>query len=277
MKKSLLFLLLLNYTIVITAQKFEGIATYKTDISINMEESSMEGVDEAMMKQIMEQMKAQFRKEFTLKFTPTESYYSEVAKLDAPSVSNNPGLSVTVSGGNELVYRNTDTNSYSKETNMMGKDFLIENQMQDPEWILEKESKNIGQHLCFKATRTDTITEKKMNTETMEFDEVKKEKITTAWYTPSIPVPHGPDAYFGLPGLILEISDGEVSILCIKITLNPKDGVIIKKPSNGKKVDQKTYDEIQKKKSAEMMESFQGSGRKNEGNKQLFRIKTGGK
>ena len=153
---------------------------------------------------------------------------------------------------------------------------MVEDQLETSEWKLEKESKNIGQYLCFKATKTKIISEKKFDSNSNRFEDSEIERITTVWFTPSIPLPHGPDEYYGLPGLVLEVNDGEVTILCSKITLNPKEGVVIEKPNNGKIVDQKTYNDIQKKKSEEMMERFQSSGRKNENNKQLFRIKTGG-
>ena len=35
----------------------------------------------------------------------------------------------------------------------------------------------------------------------------------TAWFTPEIPVSTGPAMYGGLPGLILEISDGNRTML----------------------------------------------------------------
>ena len=44
-----------------------------------------------------------------------------------------------------------------------------------------------------------------------------------AWYTPQIPVGHGPAEYWGLPGLILEVSAGNTTMLCSKIVMNPAE------------------------------------------------------
>ena len=74
-----------------------------------------------------------------------------------------------------------------------------------------------------------------------------KDKMITAWYTPEIPVSFGPNNYWGLPGLILEINEPELIILCSKVVLNTK-GATIKAPNKGKKVSQKEFDTIQKKK-----------------------------
>ena len=71
-----------------------------------------------------------------------------------------------------------------------------------------------------------------------------KEKLVSAWYAPEIPVSFGPDKYGGLPGLILEINDGQTIILCSKISLNPKSKIEIKRLSKGKRVTQKQYEEI---------------------------------
>lgn len=271
--KIITLLALILFTTNLKAQSFTGVATYKTDRSMNIHEDEDDGMNDALRKQIQEQMRAQFRSEFTLKFTSTESLYKKVEKLDAPSVPNSSGITVTISGGSDIIYKNTKTQTYLRESEIMGKEFLIEDNLQETAWALVKESKNIGQYICFKATKTRTVQDKEFDTETNQYKDVKKERVTTAWYTPSIPVPHGPDNYYGLPGLILEISDGELTILCSKITLNPKEGVAFEKPSKGKKVDQKTFDEIEKKKQDEMMEQFHGSSRKKGKSKTVIKVK----
>ncbi len=55
--------------------------------------------------------------------------------------------------------------------------------------------------------------------------EIPSEVTVTAWYTLDIPISQGPGEYWGLPGLILEVSEGRTAILCSKITLNPKEKI----------------------------------------------------
>ena len=99
-------------------------------------------------------------------------------------------------------------------------------------------------------------------------------KITTAWYTPQIPVSNGPEEFGGLPGLILEINDGKLTIVCSEIVLNPLDKIEIKEPTKGKEISQKDFDKLQKEKSKEMMERFRSKRGDGKGN--TFEIKIGG-
>ena len=62
-----------------------------------------------------------------------------------------------------------------------------------------------------------------------------------AWYTPQIPVAHGPAEYWGLPGLILEVSAGNTVMLCSKIVMNPDTKLKIEAPEKGKVITKSEY------------------------------------
>lgn len=95
--------------------------------------------------------------------------------------------------------------------------------------------------------------------------EVPKEIEVTAWYTMQIPVNQGPGEYWGLPGLILEVSAGKTTLLCSKIVMNPAEKQGIKKPAKGKEVTKKEYNDIVKKKVEEMREMYGGRNRRGYG------------
>jgi GLPGLI family protein len=63
---------------------------------------------------------------------------------------------------------------------------------------------------------------------------------------------HGPAEYWGLPGLILEVSAGNTTILCSQIVLNPKKKVDIKMPEKGKEITKNDYQTTIKGKMMEM-------------------------
>jgi GLPGLI family protein len=73
-----------------------------------------------------------------------------------------------------------------------------------------------------------------------------------AWYTLQIPVSNGPAEYWGLPGLILEVSAGDTTMLCSKIILNPKDKVAIVAPDKGKEITKNDYQKTIQEKMLEM-------------------------
>jgi GLPGLI family protein len=102
-----------------------------------------------------------------------------------------------------------------------------------------------------------------------------KDVVVTAWYTPQIPVSQGPGDFWGLPGLILEINNGGMTVLCSKITLNPKDKVEIKRPTKGEKVSSAEFEAIMMKKLEEMNEMNRPAGNSN-GNVRTTTITIGG-
>ena len=280
---------LINLSLVLTfmlssityGQSIQGIATYKTQRKMEVELDSSQ-VNDAMREQIMVMLKKQFEREYTLEFTKDESIYKEEEKLDEPRNSMSGGLMfVTIGGGeSDILYKNLAENRFANQNEMFSKQFLIKDSIASREWKLEKETKNIGQYSCFKATYTYEREPMRMRTsgtdaetDSTDEEEVEMETITvTAWYTPQIPVKNGPSSYDGLPGLILEIGDGELSILCSKIVLNPKNGLAIKEPHKGKVVTQAHYDEIMEKKLAEMEERFESDSRRGDGNHIEIRI-----
>jgi len=151
-----------------------------------------------------------------------------------------------------------------------GKRFLVKDSLQKIDWKMGKESKQIGQYLCFKATsmipsselawydfswgdlRTPT-TPKKEDSIAVEIKEPEiKMTAVEAWYTPQIPVSHGPGEYWGLPGLILEVSAGNTTMLCAKIVMNPKDKIVIEAPSKGKEITKIDYQSTVRTKMLEM-------------------------
>ncbi|WP_046743791.1 GLPGLI family protein [Kordia zhangzhouensis] len=265
--KSIIVFVFVLMNAFLNAQDFQGVATYKTNMKMDLKIDSLgqkQGIDKEMQEKLNEMLQKQFQKEYKLTFNTTESVYKEEEKLAAPSPQA-AGMQVMVMGGSEsaILYKNTKDKRFANAQEILGKKFLVKDKLEKQEWNLEKETKFIGQYQCYKATRTievERITSSSVNEATTE--ETKKETTTiTAWYTPEIPVNAGPDMYWGLPGLILEVNDGRQTIVCSKIVLNPKDKIAIEEPTKGKEVTQAKFEEIMRKKSEEMMERYRGNGR----------------
>ena len=253
----------------LNAQNFQGVAHYKShrkmDIKFDDEKMSSE-----MQKDLQAQLSKQFQKEYTLKFNVTESVFKEVEQLETP-VPSKSGMVLRISDGSDELYKNIKEHNYVNATELYGKLFLVEDSLKTTKWELSKETKHIGEYLCFKASYTEDYDVETFNQEGKITKETKTRTVT-AWYTPQIPISNGPQMYQGLPGLILEINDGELTLICSKIVLNPEESLKIEVPSKGKEVTQAEYDAIVKKKSEEMMERFRSTSRKDGGDKMIIKI-----
>jgi len=207
-------------------------------------------------------MRKMFQKTFTLDFTKSESMYKEEQELDAPKgPSANGGVMVMVMGGDgssDILYKNISQNRMAHKTELMGKVFLIKDNLVAYDWELTGETKNIGNYTCYKAKFEREEEDIQIN---MIDGEVKEEKVTkkrtlVAWYTPEVPISNGPSNYGGLPGLILEVNDGNQTIVCSEIVLNPKEVKEIKEPTKGKVVTRDEFSKISFEKTKEMMNRY---------------------
>ena len=267
------------------AQEFQGLAVYESKTSTSDFKANFGGnreITPEMQKNIEERMKKMMEKTFVLNFDKTASIYKEQEKLDAPG-QNGTGMRMMSSmmGGGGTTYKNVKEKTYSVDKEFMGKEFLVKDSLPKLEWKMESETKQIGGYTCYKATAVKPASqsdfrnfrpkkdeakkdEKEKTTNLMDSFEMPKEVTITAWYAPEIPINQGPENYWGLPGLILEVSDGKTVILCSKVVLNAKEKVAIKAPTKGKVISQKEYDETVTKKMEEMREQFKnGGGRPN--------------
>ncbi len=251
------------------AQEFQGVATYKSKRQIDVKLDSTQ-VDSEMQKQLMEMMKKQFEKTFKLTFNKEESVYKEDESLNKPSpgIGGNMEFVMIGAGGADVLYKNTKESRFTNQNDVFGKIFLVRDTLKKQDWKLGSETKNIGEYTCYKATlkrEIEASSHTSRNGEkTSEVKPEKKEITITAWYTPQIPVNNGPERYWGLPGLILEINDESQTIICSKIVMNPKDKADIKEPSKGKKVNQAEFEKIMEKKMKEMQDRYHSDDRDGE-------------
>ncbi len=244
----ILFTILVSTNLLI-AQGFQGKAYYQTKTTIDMDFENTR-IPPDRVERIKEMMKNQGERVYELSFTNSESIYKEEEQLDQPG--NQGGGRMRFFGGMNAgkIYTNSKTKSYYQEQNLMGKEFLVSDSLKVIDWKMMDESKMIGKYLCFKAIaiqsiNTDNFRFRNPRSDSENNDEGTKEIEIAAWYTVDIPVNQGPAKFWGLPGLILEVSAGNVQIVCNKIIINPKEKIEIKPLTKGKKV---TEEEFNKRK-----------------------------
>jgi GLPGLI family protein len=252
-----LFAATLNDAQITEAQEFQGQAVYISKAKMELGKWGAR-LSEAQKKQIEARMKNRLEKEYILTFNKIESTFYEDEKLDAMSgATDSWGKNFTPG----IQYKNVKNNSQVQKQEFYGKQFLVKDNLQSIEWELGKETKQIGKYTCFKATasiptnelawydfswdRLRNGAEKKVDSMGVEIEVETLVNMTDveAWYTPQIPVGHGPLEYWGLPGLILEVSAGSTTMLCTKIIMNPEEKIEITAPEKGKVVTKKEYQE----------------------------------
>ena len=252
------------------AQNFQGKAYYFSKTAVDMDNWGGRQMSEDRKKQIADRMRSMFEKTYVLTFDREASTYKEDEVLEAPGGQGGFGRwGSSFSAG--MQYKNIKSQQYLQDQEFFGKQFLISDSLPKLEWTLGTETKQIGQYLCMKATATKIVdefdwrsmrrkprTKDTTATSVSQDIEIPKQIEVTAWYTPQIPVSHGPNDFWGLPGLILEVNTDKTTILCSKIILNPQEKVEIKAPEKGEIVSRKEYNETVKKKMEEMRSMYGG-------------------
>lgn len=252
-KISTLALLLLLSVIPNPVQEFQGQAYYSSKSTMELGNWGAR-LSEAQKKDVQARLKNRLEKTYVLNFNKEESIFIEEDKLDAMS-------GATDSWGQNFTqgrqYKNVKENALVQSQEFYGKQFLVKDKLQAIDWKMGTESKQIGKYMCFKATASIPTAEltwynfswgELRQSESKESDladgepEVNMTEVE-AWYTPQIPVGHGPSEYWGLPGLILEVSAGNTTLLCSKIVMNPKETINIEAPSKGKEITKSAYKE----------------------------------
>lgn len=264
--KKIFLIVAVFYSLISFSQKnFQGKAIYQSKTKMNMNFGNRD-ISEEQKKRIKERMKSFSERTYTLQFNGEESLYKEEERLSGINEGRGArfqAMMSSFSGG--VQYKNIKKNEFLESKEFFGKQFLISDEAKEIKWVITGETKQIGKYTCLKATTIKEVNPvnfgrfrpRNKKTDAKENPSEKKTVVVTAWYTPQIPVSNGPGMYNGLPGLILEVNEGNTTILCSEIVLNTSANNEIKKPTKGKEVSREEYNKIAKKKMEEMREMFQ--------------------
>ena len=294
--KNILIIFLISFTsISLIGQEFQAQAFYKTQTAMDLG-SWGDRMSAEQKKAMKERMKPFLEPVYILTFDKTKSIYKQEETLDAPGSGGGRGWGRMMAASGGPVYKDVVSKKSLQSTEFMGKKFLISNDQDNIKWVMQNESKLIGSYLCFKATaqvkKPKTMTsawrnaekdskksaekdskKSKENGNNLENDNnqtnTKVEKLEevvvnaeietiTAWYSPQIPVSHGPAEYGGLPGLILELTNDRTVMLCTKVVMNPEKRIDISEPTKGEFVTKGEFENIVEVKVKEMRDMWRG-------------------
>jgi len=237
-KKIVLILTLIVFKITL-AQTFEGRVVYQVSIDnqayiTHLKEKS-KLPERAKMASLRDALNSTSINFFLL-FKGNESlYYPEFDMNMLRDMRMKISQIWNASANDETCYVNLKTKENFRQSFFLDK-ILIN--IEPIQWKLTQETKKIGKYTCYKATATLK--------EEHEGGGYLTDPIV-AWYTLGIPVPFGIRSYSGLPGLTLELTQdpkkGKLFYKAIKIELNPKKKIVIKKPK-GKAISHKEFIEL---------------------------------
>lgn len=215
-------------------------------------------MSEAQKKQMASRLKNRLEKTYILTFNQHESFFKEEEKLDAIGGATDT-WGANFSRGDQ--YKNLKDSTLIQSQEFYGKRFVIKDELPKINWVKGNETKQIGNYLCFKAVAT-------MPTEALNWysfdwndltnsssDEVPMSTIE-AWYTLQIPLAHGPAEFWGLPGLVLEVSTGNTTILCSEISINTNGRDPIDIPNKGEETTIANYRKVVKERMESMRNSY---------------------
>lgn len=239
-----------------------------TPLLLSAQKSGVIKYAQTMKIEIPDRVPAEFRdripKERTLNkelyFNQSSSTYKNGENLrageGAADEGDGPRIRFRGRGGdnpNAKTYKDISTNLVVDNRDIMGKQFIIEDELTTNQWKMTGQKKTILGYMVMEAT-------------TMMNDTVP----VTAYFTPQIPVSNGPDMFHGLPGMILEVNadNGRNVIIATEVELMEVSDEDLEKPTTGKKVTREEFEEIRKEKMEEMREQRGGD--------RGFRFRTGG-
>ncbi len=130
-----------------------------------------------------------------------------------------------------VVRHNYEKNTRNDAMDILSKTYIIEDTLAKLEWKILNDIKDVAGHLCMKATTSDSVRLQK----------------TVAWFAMDMPLSGGPDRFYGLPGMILEIdiNDGGMIMTADKIDLKPvANELTTNKKIKGKKINNADYQKI---------------------------------
>lgn len=225
-KTLLVFLLFFQISI---AQKSSGMAIYKI-VFPNSEQNIQVGPYKNEFNAIEKQAE---QLKFELIFDQTCASFSLVEDLPIDRNDFSTKMAISIFRGDQAYFVRWDSGYYIEKKRFLDKNFRIKKSIDDMNWKLTKEKREILGYDCYKALGSRYILDK-------EFKKVKHDII--AWYCPEIPYNYGPFEAVGLPGMVLRLDLKGHSIVVDSIDWEKK--VKVENRIKGDIVSQKEFDSI---------------------------------
>ena len=232
MKKHIIIIALLFAAAEARTQEIEGVIRYLVTHNWSKKMAAVDYISKQQRERIayMWGNRSEWKMFTTLYITPTETKYEDSEEKAEPDDEG-------YSWRKDVYYvkHNYAANTMQDVMQIFGKTYIIEDSLRAPEWKILNDLKEVAGHICMKASWTDTL---------------KQQKVI-AWFAMDIPISAGPERFYGLPGLILEVdvNDGGMLVSADKIDLKKISATELDLPKKlkGKKISEAEYTAMLKK------------------------------
>jgi GLPGLI family protein len=225
MKKVAILLMLISFSAFCQEVKTEGLVQYERTtfwVNIMSRLTYLSAEEKDRIKLTWGSTDEGWKQKMTLAFNESQSLYAY----------GEDNAEQGWSGRKETFFltKNFASEHSTDYIDMLGKTYIVDDTLHTPTWKILNQIKEVAGFICMKAETVDTV---------------KNQKIT-AWFAQDIPVMAGPERYFGLPGLILEldINDGDVVITASKVEFKKLTNEFNLKKIKGKKISDAEYTKI---------------------------------
>jgi GLPGLI family protein len=216
--KRLIIVLIFAVSSLVHGQSAEGVVTYQrtqywTKILPKLTFLSKEEMDREL--RTWGAHDDGWKTKYQLLFSENESKFTEIAEVSEYGYNRRPS--------EYMIYRDFKNEKRVEIEDISARQYMIMDSLTSYSWKILNKIKEVNGQLCMMATTQDTV---------------RNQKIV-AWFANNIPSSAGPERYFGLPGLIMEldIDDGAVIITAINVEMKPvAEELKLPKKSKGKKI-----------------------------------------
>lgn len=220
----------------IHSQNFKGKVLYNFKVKENLIDSKTINKKDKKYGGMLDFINQSLKKNqfvFELKFNEKESFFYKQNNMENSNNKSYEIANALIKAGSAY-YTNRKSNKRLITKEVYGELYIVKSDFNNLNWKLTNEQKKIGKYKCYKA-----ISEVIVNNNKGKF-----KKAIVAWYAPSLFANFGPKGYGGLPGLILELNEGNFNYLAYKIIINPKKNIDILPPKKGKFITQQELDKL---------------------------------
>ncbi len=217
--------------------------------------------------EIAARMPKERKENFELIFGNNQSLWQVLPNTEGTdnSTVSGPGFVIRMAGNNDITYFDFTKGRRIDQREMFDREFIVEDTILKLKWKLTGETKTILNYPVQKAVaeRLGRRSIMSMENGEMKRQEVADTSYITAWFTPNIPVPVGPQEFQGqLPGLILELNMNNGRIIYKAVEVSPKVNLAsIKEPKGGKKMSSEEFNIERERLLEEMRKNNPGGNR----------------